>query len=177
MKYSQACTDLVKRSEDEPGFLAGRCTHLKAYQCPAGKWTCGWGTTRGVGRDTEFTQEQADHRLILDLNDALEVVREVVAVPLTQGQLDALVSFVQNIGPGVPDVKDGFVWLKKRDAYGQPQHSTILRKLLAQDYAGAVWEFGKWINVNGKPAAGLIVRRKREANLFGGLPDLFTEAV
>ena len=40
---------------------------LKSYRCPAGVWTCGWGTTDGVTEDTEWTQEEADLRLAEDL--------------------------------------------------------------------------------------------------------------
>lgn len=166
MKYSIACINHVKRSEDEPGFLSGRCTHLKAYRCPAGVWTCGWGTTRGVGPETEFTQEQADVRLLEDLDDAAEIVDRWVTVPMTQGQYDALIAFVQNIGPGQPGVKDGLVWLKKRGAGGLPVHSTMLRSLLSYDYAAAALEFPKWVRGAGKFLSGLATRRYREKELF-----------
>jgi lysozyme len=166
MKYSSVCIDHVKRSEDEPGFLSGRCTRLKAYKCPAGIWTCGWGTTRGVGPKTEFTQEQADARLMEDLDSAAEIVDAWVTIPLTQGQYDALVAFVQNVGPGEPDEKDGFVWLKKRGPNGLPVHSTLLRKLLARDYPGAAREFLKWVHGGGKKLGGLAIRRQREKEMF-----------
>ena len=40
---------------------------LKAYLCPAGVWTCGWGATGpDVVKGTVWTQEQADTRLIKD---------------------------------------------------------------------------------------------------------------
>jgi lysozyme len=171
--YSQACIDHVMRSEDEPGFLAGRrCTHLKAYKCPAGIDTCGWGTTRGVTPATVFTQEEADRRLREDLEAAAAIVRKHVTVPLTQGQFDALTAFVQNVGPGQPEDregkggKDGFVWLRRRATTGSPRHSTMLRHLLAADYEGACGELTKWVFVNGEPSNGLRKRRQREQELF-----------
>ncbi len=172
LRYSQACIDLVKRCEDEAGALTGKCTHLKAYRCPSGVWTCGWGTTKGVGPDTVFTQEEADRRLIEDLDDAWAIVEKWVKVLLAQGPVDALTSFVQNVGPGRPRPlgkltggKDGFVWLAKRDPNGSPRHSTLLKKVNAQDSTAAD-EFPKWIYSAGRPLDGLRKRRGEERDLF-----------
>jgi GH24 family phage-related lysozyme (muramidase) len=61
MRYSQACTDLVKDSES---------CKLEAYLCPAGVWTIGWGHTRGVRRGQKITQAEADQLLQGDLDVA-----------------------------------------------------------------------------------------------------------
>ena len=33
---------------------------LRAYRCPAGVWTCGWGETSGVTPETVWDQAEAD---------------------------------------------------------------------------------------------------------------------
>ncbi len=74
---------------------------LKAYKCPAGVWTIGYGHT---GPDVKpggtITQAQADALLDKDTDDAESAVNTLVKVPLSQNQFDALVSFVFNTGIG-----------------------------------------------------------------------------
>jgi lysozyme len=94
-----------------------------------------------------------------DSEEDEHIIAQWVTAPLTQGQYDALVSFLYNIGPGIAGVHDGLVWL--RSGY----HSTLLRKLNASDYAGATAEFPKWAN---PPLPGLKIRRAREQLLFKG---------
>jgi lysozyme len=172
--YSQDCVDLVKRCEDEAGFLAGHPTRLKAYRCPAGRWTAGWGTTKGVTAKTVFTAEEAERRLREDLDEAAAIVRKWVTVPLSQGQTDALVSFVQNVGPGQPEShegeggKDGFVWLRRREPSGSPRHSTLLKHLLARAYDAAAAEFPKWCWAGDQMLDGLRRRRLAEQEMFRG---------
>jgi len=67
---------------------------------------------------------------------------------MTQGQFDALVSFAFNLGIGA---------LAK---------STLLKKHLVGDYAGAAREFAKWKFGGGKVLAGLVKRRAAEARLY-----------
>jgi lysozyme len=48
-------TDLLKEFEG---------CQLKAYRCPAGIWTCGWGQTGAdIKKNTVWTQGYADYRL------------------------------------------------------------------------------------------------------------------
>ena len=55
----KALYDLVKQFEG---------CKLKAYKCPAGVWTVGWGSTGpDVTENTVWTQQQADDRLERDL--------------------------------------------------------------------------------------------------------------
>ena len=42
---------------------------LRAYRCPVGVWTIGWGETDGVHPGDTCTQEQADRWLCDDLTD------------------------------------------------------------------------------------------------------------
>lgn len=122
---------------------------LKAYKCPAGIWTIGYGHTGpDVKENLVITNYQAGALLVGDLQKFENAIKLLVRVPLSQNQFDALVSFVYNVGP---------------KAF---QDSTLLKKLNAGDYLGAAEEFLRWDKVNGKPLAGLTKRRKAERELF-----------
>ncbi|MFG6076976.1 lysozyme [Erwinia sp. OPT-41] len=139
MKISNRGIELIKRFEG---------LQLTAYRCSAGVLTIGYGHTRGVKPGDTITGRQADAYLREDLQVAELVVNTNVRVKMTQGQFDALVSFVFNVGAG------NFV------------RSTLLKKMNAGDYAGAAEQFGRWINADGKPLAGLRRRRDAERELF-----------
>lgn len=68
--------------------------------------------------------------------------------PLTQGQMDGLVSFAFNVG------------------LGALQRSGLRAKHNRQDYDGAADEFLKWTKAGGKVFAGLVKRRTAERNLY-----------
>lgn len=120
----------------------------QAYVCPAGVPTIGVGHTRGVALGQSCTTEQAQVWFSQDLEDAEAVVDTLVKVPLTQGQHDALTSFVFN--------------------FGQPKFagSTLLRRLNARDYKNAAAEFNRWCHANGKVEPGLVKRRAWETDNF-----------
>lgn len=121
---------------------------LKAYLCPAGVWTCGWGETEGVGPDTVWTQSYADQRFC----DSLTVYRDKVLAMCTRAptamQLAAMVSLAYNIGLA------GF------------SKSTVLRQHNAGNHEAAARAFGLWNQVKGKVNAGLTARRAAEAALY-----------
>lgn len=71
---------------------------LKAYKCPAGIWTIGYGHTIGVKEGQKITQIQADIYLTEDLK-RYEIYVNNLQLPLNQNQFDALVSFCYNCGP------------------------------------------------------------------------------
>jgi len=144
-----------------------------AYRDAIGKWTVGYGHTDQVQQGQRVDEAEALKMLAWDLEDAERVVAQWVTVPISQSQFDALVSFVFNVGPGqveglkgIPEGKDGFVWLKHRGSDGQPRHSTMLTKLLANDYEGAADEFPAWIKAGGRVLNGLVRRRLAEKELF-----------
>lgn len=139
MKLSAAGLDLLKRSE---GFRAS------AYQDSGGVWTIGYGTTKDVQPGDTCTEEQASQWLRRDVLSAEWAVMKLIEVPMTQGQFDALVDFVYNLGEGA---------LAK---------STLLRKLNAGDYAGAAAEFPKWCHAGNQVLPGLVTRRAAERALF-----------
>jgi len=151
---SNACLSLIESFEG---------LRLTSYWDAAARvWTIGFGHTgRGVTQGQTITRPEADALLAQDVVAAERVVRTACAgVALTQGQFDALVSFVFNVGPGVVNRKAGLVRL----ANGQP--STLLKKLRAKDTAGAADEFPKWVYAGGKVLQGLVRRRRAERELF-----------
>jgi GH24 family phage-related lysozyme (muramidase) len=121
---------------------------LKAYLCPAGVLTCGWGTTDGVTEDTEWTQDEADERLVEDLAVFEMRVKKLLQREATGNQLAALVSFAYNVGT-----------MNLRT-------STLLRKFNAGDIAGAAEQFPAWNKAGGRVLPGLIARRAAERALF-----------
>jgi len=121
---------------------------LKAYICPAGIPTIGWGHTKGVEMGDTCTYEQAEQWLREDCAEAERAVNAGVRVPITQNQFDALVSFTFNVGAG---------------AF---RRSTLLRLLNNGDYAGASAQFKRWTKSGGVVLKGLTRRRECERKLF-----------
>lgn len=121
---------------------------LDAYLCPAGVPTIGYGHTKDVKLGDRCTQQQAEEWLEDDFFMAKTDVKAVVKVPITQNQLDALGSFVFNLG------------------VRRLIQSTLLKKLNAGDYCGAAAEFDKWVFAGGKKLNGLVKRRAAEKQLF-----------
>ncbi|QJR05458.1 lysozyme [Sphingobium yanoikuyae] len=122
---------------------------LKAYLCPAKVWTIGWGRTTNVKRGDICTQTQADAWLNAEY-DAFEkaVLKALGNAKVTPNQLGAMVSFAYNIGTG---------------AFAK---STLLKKHVVGDYAGALKEFARWNKAKGRVLPGLVKRRAAEAGLY-----------
>jgi len=140
MRISQTGIDLIKQFE---GFRS------KAYICPAGVLTIGYGSTgKHVQPGMSINTAYGEKLLREDVSRFESAVNRLVTVPMSQGQFDALVSFAFNVGEGA---------LAK---------STLLRKLNAGDYAGAAHEFKRWNRGGGRVLAGLVRRREAEAKLF-----------
>jgi lysozyme len=159
MHLSRKGLDLIKEAEG---------LRLKAYVCQAGKLTIGYGHVIMPGEPAApITENEAEELLLDDVVWAEAVVNDAVKVRLTQGQFDALVSFVFNVGPGRAgdNGKDGFVVLRN----GNP--SSMLRLLNNRDYMGAAAQFKFWKHAGGKESAGLAARRLKEEQMFlGTLP-------
>ena len=157
MRTNAAGIALIKRFES---------LRLKAYKCPAGVWTIGYGHTGDVKAGDVITEHQADAILDVDLDKFERIVSEAVKCPLSENQFSALVSFVFNVGPGraakgKDPGRDGFVTLKS----GKP--STMLRRL--NEGGGplaAAPEFAKWNKAGGAVLTGLVARREAERQLF-----------
>lgn len=122
---------------------------LKAYICPAGVLTIGYGSTGShVKPGMVITQDQADELLRSDLRRFEDYVDQHCK-PATDNQFAALVSFCFNVGEG------------------NLRTSTLRRMHNAGDYAGAQGQFARWNKGGGKVLAGLVRRRAAEAALYG----------
>lgn len=121
---------------------------LTAYQDQRGLWTIGYGHTAGVQHGQTITPAQADAFLATDIRAAARCVNDVVTVKLTQGQFDALVDFVFNVGEG------------------NFRHSTLLREINEQKFPEAIAQFKLWDHCGGVVNAGLLRRRNAEAEEF-----------
>lgn len=138
--------------------------NIDPYLDPVGIWTVGWGhAIRYQGRFMRgepdratalalypggLTEPQAERLLAADLVDAARDVTAAVAVPLTDNEFAALVSFTFNLGAT------------------NLRSSILLRLLNRGDRQGAADQFGRWILAGGKPFAGLVNRRRAERDLF-----------
>lgn len=132
---------------------------LKAYRCPAGVWTIGWGETDGVRPGDTCTKEEADRWLLEDTTERARRVREACTVEPSDAELGAMVSLSYNIGFG--DLKrkiPGFLT------------STVLRQHNAGNRQAAARAFGLWnkAKVDGQLQVlnGLTARRAREEALY-----------
>ena len=117
---------------------------LKAYKCPAGVPTIGFGHVQGVKMGDVITQEQAEQYL----KDDLKVYETHVAsfndkYNWSSNEFSALVSFAFNIGS-----------ITQLTARGTRSKEEIADKILLYDYAG------------GKRLEGLRRRREAERALF-----------
>ena len=124
-----------------------------AYQpLPGDKWTYGFGHTAGVEKGDHIDLYGAVRLLKDDVKTFEKAVNEVVEVPVTQFQFDALVMFTYNVG-----------------VYAF-QDSTLLRCLNELDYVCVNREWMRWKYFHGKPVKGLEARRARELAIFHGEP-------
>lgn len=125
---------------------------LRAYRCPAGVPTIGWGETDGVRMGMVWTQEEADRRFLSSLQDFTNQVQGMLTEYASQQQLGALVSLAYNIGTGA---------LRK---------STVLRQHNAGNPDAAARAFALWnkARVRGvlTELKGLTRRRASEAALY-----------
>ena len=139
MQISQAGIDLIKSFEG---------CELVAYQDAGGVWTIGFGHTEGVYEGMTITMAEAEQFLTDDLVQYAQYVSNVVTVPLTQDQFDALVSFTYNLGPGTL------------------HRSDLLSFLNAGQYQRAADAFLEYDHADGVVVPGLARRREAERNLF-----------
>ena len=143
MKMSAAGLRLLKASE---GFRSA------TYRDVAGLETIGYGHRLRPGESfpSGITQQQAEAILAADLDGAEASVLRLVKAPLSQGQFDALVDFVFNLGAG------------------RLAASTLLKDLNAGSYEAAASQLRLWDHVGAQENAGLKARREAEFQMFTG---------
>jgi len=142
MKASQKCVDLIKEFE---GF------YDKAYICPAGVATIGFGSTmwndgRKVKMGEKITKEGAEILLHWELNNKSIALMDL---NVNQNQADALLSFIYNLGigafnkstlrkkvklnPNDPNIRDEFMkWNKARVAGKLVELKGLTRRRIAE---------------------------------------------
>lgn len=107
--------------------------------------TIGFGTTGGVKLGDKTTPPAALARALQDVNKFEGALKKCVKVPLHQYEYDAYVDFAYNVGPT------------------KFCGSTLVKKLNAEDYAGACAEISRWVK---QPQ--LAPRRARQRALCEG---------
>lgn len=149
MNPSKNCLDLIKSFEG---------LSLKAYNDPASGGlpiTIGYGSTyKADGTKFELgdtiTEPQASSILQYVATQKAKAVATLLAgTLLTQNQFDAVLDFAYNLGSG------------------KLASSTLLKLIKADPNDPSIaLEFLKWNKARGKVMAGLIRRRKSEADLY-----------
>lgn len=135
MKTSEKGIALIKKYE---GCM------LKAYKCPSGVWTIGYGHTSGVKQGDKITKSKAESLLKNDLKSfESKVMKYDNIYHFNQNQFDALVSFCFNVGNIDTLTRKGTRTIKE-----------IADSILLYNKGG------------GAVLAGLIKRRKEERSLF-----------
>jgi lysozyme len=154
LHISGAGLAIEKKYEQGPeGGFANR-----AYLCPAGKLTIGYGhvivSAGDYMRTAEINEDTACTLLANDNLVAENAVKRYVTVALNQYEFDALTALTFNIGEG------NFAT------------STLVKKLNAGDKRGAADEFLVWDKFHDphtnllRVAPGLAARRAEERTLF-----------
>src|SRR5258706_5105660 len=136
MKISEAGLEVIMDNEG---------LRLEAYQDIVGVWTIGFGHTGAEVKPGIIIKLEAAKGLLLsDVETSEKCVNNCVSGVITQGQFDALCSFVFNLGCSAL------------------RNSTLLRKLNDGDDVGAAEQFMHWNHAGGKVVAGFDPREKRK---------------
>lgn len=136
MRTSERGISLIKKFEG---------CRTKAYLCPAGVWTIGYGHTGPeVVQGVVWSQEQADVALKRDLiRFETKVVDYDNIYHWNQNEFDALVSFAYNLGS-----------IKNLTDFGKRSREEIIS------------HWCLFCNAGGKTLPGLVRRREEELKLF-----------
>lgn len=145
MKVSDHFFDLL---EEEEGWRAS------PYLCPAKVWTIGYGSTLWEdGKPVKSTDKPIDKergKAVVEAHLMKSVYPSMkkIKVELNQNQIDAIASFIYNIGG---------------KAF---ESSSMFKRINESNFSAAALEFDKWTRGGGKVLPGLVRRRKKEKELF-----------
>lgn len=122
----------------------------KAYKCPAGVWTIGYGSTqvknKPITEGMVCTMIEAQKWLQTGLDQAKTQLKSRGVITASQSELDALADYAYNCGINA--------------------FPTLLSKIKTGDKAGAALEILDGIYMAKKPLLGLLLRRIAEYNTF-----------
>lgn len=122
---------------------------LKAYKCPAGKWTIGYGHTAGVKEGDVWTQERADEELEKEIRKFEEgVLNACPGLADYPNRLAACISLAYNIG------------------LGNFSGSSVAKYIRRGEYRAAADAFGMWVYAGKQKLQGLVNRRQAERTVF-----------
>jgi lysozyme len=141
VKISADCVEFIKTHEG---------LRLKAYVCPAGVLTIGYGHTKTVTPGMIIARAEADQLFLRDVAEFETGVMQACGTQL-QHRFDALVSFAFNVG------------------LAALRRSTLIKHVRDENYKAAADQFLRWNKVKGRPNAGLTKRRRQERLMFLGL--------
>lgn len=135
--------ELIRMLKDYEAFSS------TTYLDVAGLQTIGYGhlILEGEIFNEPITMDFAHKLLISDITRKAAPILNRISVPLTQKQVDALVSFAYNVGVPASD-------------------SQIIQAVNRKDHLHVPREMLSWINAGGKPRKGLVTRRLKEAVLY-----------
>jgi lysozyme len=165
---SKNCERFLHAQEGLARRIPGDPTRVRAYQCPGGVWTIGYGSTAyedgtPVREGDIITVERAQalfrDRLAKVYVPAVLRALDDRGIVVDQSELDALVSLCYNIGPGSPTSRRGFY------------NSSVVRALARGDREGAATAFLDYRFAAGQELRGLRRRRELEAQMFLFGPD------
>lgn len=146
----------------------------KAYKCPAGVLTIGYGHTSAVDPDDEVTEEEATLLLRTDLIH-FESDLNNLKLDLPQNKYDALIVFIYNVGFGAfskstllqlikKDPSTGKICKINSDLRQEVQKAWLDQNITETDII--TLNFSKWSFAGGKFYQGLFNRRLEEAKLY-----------
>ncbi|KAA6204553.1 MAG: lysozyme [Candidatus Tokpelaia sp.] len=126
---------------------------LRAYLCPGGAWTIGYGHTVAAGppavvKGMVIDEMRAEALLLQDLQHYEAAVVRLVRAPLSDNQFSALVSFAYNIGTA---------------AFAKSRIPALINK---GNYHAVPAELMRYVYAGGKRLEGLVNRRAAEAGLW-----------
>lgn len=149
MDISQRGIDFIVSFEGKKTLLSdGRYKSYLDTLAKPNVWTIWAGLTKGVGKDTCWSEDKCKEQFAKELAIYEDAVEKYVKVPLNQNEFDALVSFTYNCGPNA---------LKT---------STLVKLLNQGKRQQAAAQFARWNKAGGKVWNGLVRRRAAEAALF-----------
>lgn len=141
--------DLVRKYE---GFARAvklsEVVMAEPYICPAGYWTIGYGH---LCRPDTPRIDHTEALRLLDLDLAVArgaVCRLVPWASLSVGQIEALTSWVFNLGAG------------------RFRGSTMRSKIIRGELSDVPAEMRRWVYAGGKRLPGLVARREAEVQLW-----------